>query len=202
MGSSHPVFSRVYQRFAAAMERRGADAHRHSLLAGLQGEVIEIGAGHGPNFAHYPSAIRAPPACRGRGLAPPCGGLPHGPGYGGRDRAGRLRRRRDRSVPFPRQPAGAAHLPPCPGTCQGPVAGVSGLRADRHRDAGTQAGPRSVAVGLTISCASPDRNPTTVPDAPGGCSGAVAGRAPSGRLIEWAGTSWGTSYSLAPSQGY
>ncbi len=57
MSINHPVFSRFYQRFAAVMERRGADAHRRWLLAGLQDEVIEVGAGHGPNFPHYPSEV-------------------------------------------------------------------------------------------------------------------------------------------------
>ena len=57
MSNSHPVFSRFYQRFAAAMDRRGAAAHRRWLLAGLQGEVIEVGAGHGPNFPHYPPEV-------------------------------------------------------------------------------------------------------------------------------------------------
>lgn len=31
--------------------------HRHRLLAGLQGNVIEIGAGNGLNFAHYPPEV-------------------------------------------------------------------------------------------------------------------------------------------------
>lgn len=57
MSINHPVFSRFYQRFAGVMERRGADAHRRWLLADLQDEVIEVGAGHGPNFPHYPSEV-------------------------------------------------------------------------------------------------------------------------------------------------
>jgi ubiquinone/menaquinone biosynthesis C-methylase UbiE len=57
MSINHPVFSRFYQRFAGAMERRGADAHRRWLLTGLQGEVIEVGAGHGPNCPNYPSEV-------------------------------------------------------------------------------------------------------------------------------------------------
>jgi ubiquinone/menaquinone biosynthesis C-methylase UbiE len=31
--------------------------HRRRLLAGLAGRVIEVGAGNGLNFAHYPSAV-------------------------------------------------------------------------------------------------------------------------------------------------
>jgi ubiquinone/menaquinone biosynthesis C-methylase UbiE len=57
MSISHPVFSRFYQRFAAVMERRGADAHRRRLLTGLRGDVIEVGAGHGPNFPYYPPEV-------------------------------------------------------------------------------------------------------------------------------------------------
>lgn len=34
-----------------------ADAVRERLLRGLSGEVIEIGAGWGQNFAHYPPAV-------------------------------------------------------------------------------------------------------------------------------------------------
>jgi len=36
------------------MDRGGAAEHRRRLLAGLAGRVIEIGAGNGLNFAHYP----------------------------------------------------------------------------------------------------------------------------------------------------
>jgi ubiquinone/menaquinone biosynthesis C-methylase UbiE len=54
---SHPVFARVYERVAEMSERRGAAEHRQRLLAGLSGRVIEVGAGSGANFAHYPSTI-------------------------------------------------------------------------------------------------------------------------------------------------
>ncbi|MFH8616259.1 class I SAM-dependent methyltransferase [Streptomyces sp. NPDC017979] len=54
----HPVFARFYARFSvAADERAGVGAHREELLAGASGRVIEIGAGNGLNFAHYPSAV-------------------------------------------------------------------------------------------------------------------------------------------------
>jgi ubiquinone/menaquinone biosynthesis C-methylase UbiE len=52
----HPVFARVYARLGAAMEKRGAAEHREELLAGLAGKVIEVGAGTGLNFRHYPSS--------------------------------------------------------------------------------------------------------------------------------------------------
>jgi ubiquinone/menaquinone biosynthesis C-methylase UbiE len=36
----------------------GGAAHRRKLLAGLAGEVLEVGAGSGVTFAHYPPAVR------------------------------------------------------------------------------------------------------------------------------------------------
>jgi ubiquinone/menaquinone biosynthesis C-methylase UbiE len=53
----HPVFSRVYPRIASTAEKGGGTEHRQALLAGLQGRVIEVGAGHGLNFAYYPSDV-------------------------------------------------------------------------------------------------------------------------------------------------
>jgi SAM-dependent methyltransferase len=54
---SHPVFSRVYPYIARAGEKGGAGEHRRALLAGLSGRVIEVGAGHGLNFAYYPPTV-------------------------------------------------------------------------------------------------------------------------------------------------
>jgi SAM-dependent methyltransferase len=53
----HPWFSRFYARFAANADRKGATEHRRELLAGLAGRVIEVGAGTGVNFAHYPPTV-------------------------------------------------------------------------------------------------------------------------------------------------
>ncbi|MBS2533053.1 class I SAM-dependent methyltransferase [Catenulispora sp. NF23] len=54
----HPVFARIYARYAGpALERAGIGAHRDRLLATLTGEVIEIGAGNGLNFPHYPTSV-------------------------------------------------------------------------------------------------------------------------------------------------
>ncbi len=53
----HPVYARLYPRVARAMERAGMGEHRAALLAGLTGEVVEIGAGSGANFAHYPATV-------------------------------------------------------------------------------------------------------------------------------------------------
>lgn len=54
---SHPVFARLYERAAPVMERAGMTRHRKELLAGLAGEVIEIGAGTGLNFGYYPAEV-------------------------------------------------------------------------------------------------------------------------------------------------
>jgi ubiquinone/menaquinone biosynthesis C-methylase UbiE len=56
-GDSHPVFARVYAKVAQISERRGGAEHRKRLLAGLSGRVIEVGAGSGANFAHYPTTV-------------------------------------------------------------------------------------------------------------------------------------------------
>ncbi|WP_447035333.1 class I SAM-dependent methyltransferase [Streptomyces sp. DSM 118878] len=52
----HPVFARFYARQSVAAERV-LSAHRKELLAGLSGRVIEVGAGNGLNFPHYPGAV-------------------------------------------------------------------------------------------------------------------------------------------------
>ena len=52
----HPIFARFYARTSQAMER-GVARHRDQLLAGLSGTVIEVGAGNGMNFAHYPQEV-------------------------------------------------------------------------------------------------------------------------------------------------
>ncbi|MFG1699148.1 class I SAM-dependent methyltransferase [Nonomuraea sp. NPDC049309] len=53
----HPRFAQAYVRVSELADRRGAYEHRRRLLAGLQGRVIEIGAGNGRNFPHYPPAV-------------------------------------------------------------------------------------------------------------------------------------------------
>lgn len=52
----HPVFSRMYAWLSHHMERE-LGQHRRRLLAGLSGDVIEVGAGNGMNFAHYPPTV-------------------------------------------------------------------------------------------------------------------------------------------------
>lgn len=55
----HPLFARFYANLAApALEKAGVTEHRRRLLAGLTGEVIEVGAGNGLNFPHYPPEVK------------------------------------------------------------------------------------------------------------------------------------------------
>jgi SAM-dependent methyltransferase len=54
--SRHPIFARVFDRLSRVMEHE-AGAHRDELLAGVHGRVVEIGAGNGMNFAHYPPTV-------------------------------------------------------------------------------------------------------------------------------------------------
>jgi ubiquinone/menaquinone biosynthesis C-methylase UbiE len=56
-GKRHPIFARVFARAGPAMDAQGALEHRRTLLAGLAGRVLEVGAGNGLNFAHYPPAV-------------------------------------------------------------------------------------------------------------------------------------------------
>lgn len=53
----HPIFARWFDRMAAKAEDQGAGEHRDRLLAGVHGRVIEVGAGNGLNFPHYPSTV-------------------------------------------------------------------------------------------------------------------------------------------------
>jgi SAM-dependent methyltransferase len=54
----HPVFARFYARLSVTADLKGGVADRRDeLLRGLSGRVIEIGAGNGLNFAHYPGAV-------------------------------------------------------------------------------------------------------------------------------------------------
>ncbi|MEV7867113.1 class I SAM-dependent methyltransferase [Streptomyces sp. NPDC088124] len=54
---SHPLFARIYPRVNAFAEAHGSVEHRRELLAGVRGRVIEIGAGTGANFRHYPPEV-------------------------------------------------------------------------------------------------------------------------------------------------
>ncbi|MFI7676324.1 class I SAM-dependent methyltransferase [Actinophytocola sp. NPDC049390] len=47
----------MYERISRESEQRGTADYRDRALAGLSGRVIEIGAGNGLNFAHYPDTV-------------------------------------------------------------------------------------------------------------------------------------------------
>jgi ubiquinone/menaquinone biosynthesis C-methylase UbiE len=70
---SHPVLARVFPAMSRAMEAGGIAGHRQDLLAGLTGAVIDVGAGTGPSFGHYPAGVTrvlgVEPAPRLRALA-------------------------------------------------------------------------------------------------------------------------------------
>ncbi|CAL9644765.1 2-methoxy-6-polyprenyl-1,4-benzoquinol methylase, mitochondrial [Streptomyces sp. enrichment culture] len=54
----HPLFARCYARISVSAETRmGMAQVRERLLAGLSGRVLEVGAGNGLNFAHYPGTV-------------------------------------------------------------------------------------------------------------------------------------------------
>ena len=53
----HPLFARLYAAASPRVERKGGAEHRDETLAGLSGRVIEVGAGNGLNFAHYPPGV-------------------------------------------------------------------------------------------------------------------------------------------------
>jgi SAM-dependent methyltransferase len=55
--TSHPIFARLYAASSPGVERKGGAEHRAETLAGLTGRVIEVGAGNGLNFGHYPPAV-------------------------------------------------------------------------------------------------------------------------------------------------
>lgn len=52
------LFAATYDRGARRAEEAGLRDRRHALLDGLQGDVLEIGAGTGLNLEHYPEGIR------------------------------------------------------------------------------------------------------------------------------------------------
>jgi SAM-dependent methyltransferase len=51
---NHPIFARVY-RFLSLFDERDMGEYRDELLLGVHGDVVEIGAGTGSNFIHFPA---------------------------------------------------------------------------------------------------------------------------------------------------
>ncbi len=56
---SHPIFARWFSMLAPKLDEKGAAEHRAELLDGVSGRVIEVGAGTGSNFRHYPDGVSA-----------------------------------------------------------------------------------------------------------------------------------------------
>ncbi|UKA61323.1 class I SAM-dependent methyltransferase [Arthrobacter sp. FW306-04-A] len=59
MNPQHPRFARAYARAVRGINRRGGTEHRRTLLAGLRGRVIEVGAGEGSSFGLYPATVES-----------------------------------------------------------------------------------------------------------------------------------------------
>lgn len=53
----HPLFARLYARLSPRADAAGGAEHRRELLAGLNGRVLELGAGNGLNFHYYPATV-------------------------------------------------------------------------------------------------------------------------------------------------
>jgi SAM-dependent methyltransferase len=53
----HPVFARFFKAMAGYGERAGFWQRRVELLEEATGRVVEVGAGTGLNFRHYPAAV-------------------------------------------------------------------------------------------------------------------------------------------------
>lgn len=54
----HPLFARVFSAIIVPqLDRGGGLERRQELLAGLRGTVVEVGAGTGANFPHYPAGV-------------------------------------------------------------------------------------------------------------------------------------------------
>ena len=55
---THPVFAAVYDRMTRALEREVVAERRARLLAGLDGQVLDVGAGTGANLPYLRRASR------------------------------------------------------------------------------------------------------------------------------------------------
>jgi ubiquinone/menaquinone biosynthesis C-methylase UbiE len=51
------LFPRIYDLFMAPWEHGRLGRYRHAVVSGVQGRVLEIGAGTGLNFPHYDRAV-------------------------------------------------------------------------------------------------------------------------------------------------
>ena len=53
----NPLFARFFHRFCGRDRGQGEQDLRREMLAGATGRVVEVGAGNGINFAHYPPTV-------------------------------------------------------------------------------------------------------------------------------------------------
>lgn len=53
----NPLFARIFHRYFGRDRGRGETELRQELVAGLDGTVVEVGAGNGINFEHYPASV-------------------------------------------------------------------------------------------------------------------------------------------------
>jgi ubiquinone/menaquinone biosynthesis C-methylase UbiE len=53
----HPIFARLFDYGSRRIDEGEQRAHRARLVRGLAGRVIEVGAGNGLNFLHYPAQV-------------------------------------------------------------------------------------------------------------------------------------------------
>jgi ubiquinone/menaquinone biosynthesis C-methylase UbiE len=53
----HPIFARMFDVLSRREEMAGQRELRRENLAGLAGRVVELGAGNGLNFEHYPPDV-------------------------------------------------------------------------------------------------------------------------------------------------
>jgi SAM-dependent methyltransferase len=53
----NPLFARFFHRFCGRDRGKGEDELRRELLTGVSGRVVEVGAGNGINFEHYPAGV-------------------------------------------------------------------------------------------------------------------------------------------------
>lgn len=54
---NNPLFARYFTRVSARNEQRGNRELRRDLVAGLTGDVLEVGPGTGLNFPHYAPGV-------------------------------------------------------------------------------------------------------------------------------------------------
>ncbi len=55
--ANHPLFARTFHWLSRRDEMAGQREFRREALEGLTGRVIELGAGNGLNFEHYPTTV-------------------------------------------------------------------------------------------------------------------------------------------------